>query len=103
MRTHNLRSLQTASTLCCVAVLLLASTASAKTYQVGQGKAYATLGALPGLVGGDIVEVDGGHTYAGGIQLRSSGSSANPITLRGIPVGGKRPVFSGGTNTIEIY
>src|SRR5262249_35695391 len=85
------------------ALLLCSATAGATTYQVGSNRAMKTLGAVASQLNpGDIVEVDGDATYAGGIVLDRSGGASNPITVRGIRVNGKRPVLSGGTNTIEI-
>ncbi|HMR11573.1 MAG TPA: hypothetical protein PKA88_37590, partial [Polyangiaceae bacterium] len=50
---------------------------------------------------GDIVEVDGDATYSGGVVFDKAGTAASKITIRGVPKNGKRPVISGGTNTIE--
>jgi hypothetical protein len=82
--------------------LALSSTAFAATYQVGPGKPYPNLGAVTGaLKPGDIVEVDGDETYPGGVVFDQPGTTTAKITIRGIRVNGKRPVLSGGTNTIE--
>jgi hypothetical protein len=84
-----------------IAVLLLAGVAHADTYEVGPGKPYATLEDVDDLLGpGDLVLVSGGATYPGGVRLEQDGSSAAPITIRG--VGSPRPVLSGATNTIEL-
>jgi hypothetical protein len=89
--------------LAAVFSLALGSTASATTYQVGPGKTYTTLNSVASLLGpGDLVEIDGNNTYAGGVVLAKSGTAASKITIRGVRVGGKRPVFSGGTNTLEV-
>jgi hypothetical protein len=86
-----------------LAVTFASLPAVATTYQVGPTRTNKTIGALAGkLVAGDVVEVDGDATYAGGIVLGSPGAAGNPITVRGIQVNGKRPILSGGTNTIEI-
>lgn len=80
----------------------MTSTAFGATYQVGPGKAYANLGAVKGILKpGDIVEVDGNQTYPGGVVFDQAGTAAQKITIRGIRVNGKRPVLSGGNNTIE--
>ena len=72
-------------------------------YQVGPGKPYANLQAVASLLRpGDIVEVQGGATYAGGVRLTQSGTAASKITIRGVRVSGARPRLSGGTNTIEF-
>jgi hypothetical protein len=72
-------------------------------YQVGPGKPYANLQAVASLLRpGDVVEVQGGTTYAGGVRLTQSGTATNRITIRGVRVSGARPRLSGGTNTIEF-
>lgn len=83
-------------------MLFVASGASAATLQVGPTRSYKTLGAVAGIVNpGDVVEVDGGATYPA-VAFTRAGSAASKITLRGIRVGGKRPILSGGTNSIEL-
>lgn len=85
-----------------IAIALVAMRASALTYQVGPSRTYKTLGAVASLVNpGDVVEVDGDATYPA-VAFTRNGTSAAPITIRGIRVAGKRPVLSGGTNTIEL-
>src|SRR5688572_29611092 len=81
-------------------VLFSASTFAA-TYEVGPGKPYASLAALEDqLEPGDVVEVQGDHTYPGGITFTGAGTAAQKITIKGIRVNGKRPVISGGSNTV---
>src|SRR4051794_24043073 len=73
------------------------------TYKVGPTRQYKSLGQVASmLTAGDIVELDGNATYSGGVVLSKSGTAASKITIRGVRVNGKRPVISGGTNTIEI-
>ncbi len=85
-----------------VAIVAMASTAFAKTWSVGPTRASKTLGAVASqLSPGDVVELDGDATYAGGIVLTKPGTAQQPITIRGIRVNGKRPILSGGTTTIE--
>jgi hypothetical protein len=75
--------------------------AAATTYRVGPGRTYTTLQAVAGLLNpGDVVEVDGNATYPGDATFRRPGTAANPIVIRGVPVNGKRPFISGGTNTV---
>src|SRR5437763_12060164 len=85
-----------------VAFLLLASvfialsTVRATTYQVGPKRAHANLQTIaPLLKPGDIVEVDGGVTYPGGITFQTNGTAAEKITVRGIQANGLRPVLAG--------
>lgn len=76
--------------------------ARAATYQVGPGKTYPEISAVAKLLKpGDVVEVQGDHTYAP-VELAQDGTQAAPITLRGIRVNGKRPLISGGDNTVLI-
>ena len=82
---------------------VLAAPAGATTYQVGPGKPYANLQSVAPLLGaGDVVLVDGGVTYPGGVILDRPGTAAAPIVVRGVPAAGARPRVSGGTNTIEV-
>ena len=75
----------------------------ALTYQVGPGKAYANLQAVAALLKpGDVVQVAGDAVYTGGIRLTKSGTASSKIRIVGVRVNGKRPVLSGGTNTIEF-
>ena len=92
-----------------IALLLLLSTAPvlAATYQVGPSRPYPTLDALldgVDLAGGDLVEVDGGTTYPGGVVIDEDdgGSAGNPVVFRGIRIAGQRPHIAGGTNTVEF-
>jgi hypothetical protein len=92
-----------------VALFLLfgASWLQAATYQVGPGRTWTQLQPLFDAVDlgpGDVVEVDGGFTYAGGVILREAdgGAAGNPVTIRGLRVNGQRPILLGGANTIEF-
>ncbi len=88
------------------ALLFAAAHAPAATYPVGPTRPHTSLQQLLtapfALQPGDIVEVDGGATYPGGVILRQSGTAAQPITIRGLRVAGARPILSGGSNTIEF-
>jgi MYXO-CTERM domain-containing protein len=76
--------------------------ANAATYQVGPGKTHTQLGQVANLLQpGDVVEIDGDATYTGGVAFWNAGTPSSKITIRGIRKNGKRPVISGGTNTIE--
>lgn len=87
---------------CATALALAASTALAATYQVGPTRTYKDLGSVAGRLNpGDVVEVDGNATYPGNVTFSRSGTASSPIIIRGKPVNGKRPVISGGTNTIQ--
>jgi hypothetical protein len=64
--------------------------ARAATYQVGPTRSYTTVGSLPALSPGDVVEIDSA-TYHEVKRWTTSGTAVNPITIRGIGV--TRPVF----------
>jgi hypothetical protein len=91
----------------CLVLLALCAAAPvmAATYTVGPNGQYATLNALfagEDLEPGDVVEVEGGVTYAGNIVVPAAdgGAPGNPVILRGVGV--PRPHLSGGFNTIEF-
>ena len=76
--------------------------ARAAVYEVGPGKPYRTLQAVTGLLkGGDVVTVQGGVTYPGGVTLGAN--AGPPIHLIGVRVNGWRPVLSGGVAVLRIY
>ncbi|NUO50966.1 MAG: hypothetical protein HOV80_19095 [Polyangiaceae bacterium] len=82
-------------------VLATPSLALATTYQVGPSRPYQSLQEVESLLNpGDVVQVDGDHTYDGDIHIppASSGSATNPVTIIGIPVNGKRPRIQGGSD-----
>ena len=82
--------------------LVTASPLAAETFQVGAGHPYADLEAVDDLLDpGDLVLVYGDATYLSAWITRD-GTAAQPITLRGVRVDGKRPVLSGGSNTLEL-
>ena len=88
------------ASLCSVAAVLAVwqGVVRADTLKVGQGLQYATIEeALSNTMPGDVVEVQGGQTYKGTINLREGygGTADKPVTVRGIPVNGMRPVLSG--------
>src|SRR5262245_40933792 len=88
--------------LSALVVLVAAPAARAATYTVGAGKTYANLGAVASLLNpGDLVLVDGDQTYPSVLFTRP-GTAQSPITIRGVRVNGRRPVLSGGFNTIEL-
>lgn len=81
---------------------LLPATLAADTFHVGPTGTFAQLTDVAPLVGpGDLVLVDGGATYSP-VVFSNDGAAGSPIVVRGLRVGGARPVISGGTNTIEI-
>ena len=90
--------------VCALALLPFAGTTrlAATTYQVGPTRTYTTLGAVaPLLLPGDLVEVDGNATYPA-VTFTEPGTLGQPITIRGLRVGGQRPILSGGTNTLQL-
>ncbi len=96
---------RTASCLAIHFTLLMSvySVSHATTYQVGPARTYTTLQAVAPLVGpGDIVEVDGNHTYTGPVLFDTHGTNAQKITLRGIRVSGNRPRINGGADVLRL-
>jgi len=83
------------------AVTAVESQSSALTLKVGVGQTYSSFSALPLLKPGDIVEVSGNQTYSA-IKLTASGTASAKITVRGVRVNGRRPVISGGINTVQF-
>lgn len=95
-----LRALSTGGTF--LVALLAARGARATTYEVGPNKPNKQISDVAArLQPGDVVEVQGDATYST-VELESAGTAARPITLRGVRVNGKRPVVSGGENTILV-
>jgi len=91
------------SALCTIAVLCVNVPVSAETYQVGPGRTYETLQEVVDLLDpGDVVEVDPGYTYPGGVTFTRTGTAQAPITIRGLKSGDSRAVLSGGTNTVAF-
>ncbi len=88
---------------CAALVLLLASgAAQARLYQVGPTRSHKTPAAVASLLQpGDVVEIDGNASYAGGVVFRVHGTAAAPIQVRGLRVAGKRPILKGSVNTVE--
>ena len=59
------------------------ATEALTTYQVGPGKQYANLQAVASLLQpGDVVEVQGGATYAGNLRFTRAGTASAKITIR---------------------
>lgn len=88
-------------------LLFLVAPVNAGIYKVGPTRTYSNLNALfnsANLGPGDIVEVDGGVTYPGGVVVPEDdgGAAGNPLVIRGIAVSGQRPRLTGSTNTIEF-
>lgn len=75
----------------------------AALFQVGPQRTYQTLQEVAVLLNpGDVVEVDGDHTYPGDIVFNRAGSALEKIHIRGIRVNGNRPVISGGSNGVAF-
>ncbi|MFK7956161.1 MAG: hypothetical protein AB8B96_08700 [Lysobacterales bacterium] len=86
--------------------LLCLGTVEAETFRVGPGQAYANLQSVlnaENLEPGDIVEVDGGTLYDGGVTVDPSdgGAPGNPVLIRGNLNGGSMPHLRGGNNTLH--
>jgi hypothetical protein len=73
------------------------------TYRVGPTQSYHTLQEITDLLQpGDSALVDGDTTYPGGVVFTEAGTSSLPIVIRGIRINNRRPVISGGTNTVQF-
>jgi hypothetical protein len=85
-----------------IGVVASAPQAHAATLRVGPGETYSSLAEVAELVQpGDVVELMGDNTYEGGVSFWNPGTSDQKITIRGVRANGKRPVLTGGNNTIE--
>jgi hypothetical protein len=86
-----------------VLAIVYARAAWATTYQVGPSRQYTELTQVAGmLAAGDVVEVDGDHTYAP-VEFDVGGAEGSPVTVRGVAVNGKLPVISGGDYTVILH
>ncbi|MFC1643154.1 hypothetical protein ACFL5O_10810 [Myxococcota bacterium] len=68
------------------------------TLTVGAGTAYPSIeDAMGDVRPGDVVEVQGDQTYVGTLRFRpeQGGEAGNPVTVRGLPVNGRRPLLKG--------
>lgn len=94
-----MRHLRATAAVSFLSLATFANVASAETIPVGPSRTNKTLQDVQGqLRPGDVVELDGDATYPGGVYIRAaqSGTAGQKITIRGLKVGGKRPVISGG-------
>ncbi|HYF52591.1 MAG TPA: right-handed parallel beta-helix repeat-containing protein [Planctomycetota bacterium] len=84
--------------LAVVSLFFLASAAFSATYEVGPGKRYTTIGAVPwaSLVAGDTVLIYWRSTpYNEKWVINRRGTSTAPITIRGVPSNGQLPIIDG--------
>lgn len=85
-----------------VAACFAAAEARAAVFEVGPSRTYKTPAAVAALVKpGDEVQIDGDATYTGGSAFRVDGTPTQKIKIIGLRVNGRRPILSGGANTIE--
>jgi hypothetical protein len=72
-------------------------------FEVGPGRAFETLGEVASLLEpGDVVLVQGDHTYPGDVVFENAGTEAAKITILGVQVRGERPRIEGGVSTLAI-
>src|SRR5262249_54140327 len=83
-----------------IILLLLAwlGVSGAAIFQVGPTRAYHSVGALPVLKPGDIVEIDPA-AYNEVKRWTAAGTAAQPIVVRG--VGSTRPVFDATNQVVD--
>jgi len=80
-----------------------AVTPGENVYLVGPGREHTALqDVVPMLSPGDIVLVDGGAVYSGGITFQAAGLPGNPVIIRGVAGEAGRPVLEGGRNVVEF-
>src|SRR5262249_19796964 len=76
---------------------------AATTYEVGDGKSYTSIGAVPweSIAPGDTVLIYARATpYAEKFVVSVAGTAAQPVTVRGVSdVSGNRPIISGASAT----
>lgn len=84
--------------------LFTSAAAEATLYEVGPARDHKSLQEVaPLLRPGDIVTVDGGVTYPGGVSLDANGApGAGVITIKGTRVAGKRPILAGGFAVLRV-
>jgi hypothetical protein len=71
---------------------------AAATYQVGPSRTYHTVGSLPALAPGDVVEIDPA-TYNEVKRWNTAGTAAQQIVIRGVGAG--RPVFDATNQVVD--
>ena len=80
------------------ALMFVVTALPAAVYDVGPGKPYATIGAVPTLVAGDTLNIHPG-TYNEVKQWTASGTAGSPITIRGI--GATRPLIDANGRSVS--
>ena len=89
--------------LAAVATTTSGGSATGDTYHVGPARAFTTLQQVVAqLQPGDLVLIDGGAIYPGGITFNNSGTPEMPVTIRGLKSGGTRPIIEGQRNVVEF-
>lgn len=84
----------------CVLLGLWPGVLAAAVYLVGPGQTHTQLQSVaPLLKPGDVVELEGGTVYPGDVRLNASGTEHAPITIRGRPNKGQRPILAGVQGT----
>ncbi len=85
-----------------IAAALACGLAGAANYKIGPTQANKTFqDVVLKLNPGDTVFVDGGATFPS-VTFSRSGSASAPIVVIGLATGGKRPLISGGANTVHF-
>ncbi|MFZ5353672.1 MAG: hypothetical protein ACOZCL_13260 [Bacillota bacterium] len=81
----------------------LTAVSNGKTYLVGPSREYRQLSEIASLLEpGDTVLVDGDAVYNGGVVFEESGLPDARITIKGVSINGRRPLITGGINTVEF-
>ncbi len=83
-------------------ILIFPTLSAAAVFRVGPDRDHHQINEVAStLQPGDTVLVDGNATYAAALFTRP-GTPEKPIVVRGLRVDGKRPVVSGGANTVHF-
>jgi hypothetical protein len=94
----------------CLVIGVLVVPAFGMVYEVGPGKAYATIGSIPAaanntLAAGDTINIypkAANAPYYEKIALTNNGTSVSPITFQGVPdAQGNLPILD-GTNAVQV-
>lgn len=78
------------------------SSGTGSAYRIGPSRADKAFADVVGKLNpGDTLYVDGNATYAA-VAFTRPGTKAAPIVVQGLAADGKRPLISGGTNTVHF-
>jgi hypothetical protein len=87
-----------------LALIFISGVAEGASYEVGPTREYKSLQEVSRRLGpGDVVTVDGGVSYPGGVSLDNNGmAGAGVITVKGTRLNGERPMLAGGLVVMRV-